>query len=360
MAPSITPGTTVNDDTNLPEDDRDRKLARRIGEGLEDGTLEGAEPAEADERYFDALLAMKRRAKKDRDLPAEDVSRRVWARIDDATREDADRVDDATRERPVRSDKPARERPVRLDRPPADHTPLTPRWVWASIAATLLIGGLIAVLTLRGPDATLVATADAETMEYTAPDGSVITLRPHSNLYAVDESGTRYRLDGEAFFAVTARDEGTFAVEAGEAVVEVLGTRFNLSTWGGSAAVYLEEGRIRFAHVSTGDEVILEPGQSSRLTTEGGVREPEAERAGEHLDWLSGEMQFQQQPVALVAAELAQHFGLDLEIPEPVRGETLSGRILLGDAGQSLEDLGSVMGGRFVPTDPNAYRFEPE
>lgn len=251
-----------------------------------------------------------------------------------------------------RTDRPARRR---------SDTRRTPAWVWMSAAAAVVLAGIVALLTLGGPDAELVAAAGAERTEYTTADGSVVTLRPYSNLYQVDASGSdvRYRIEGEAFFDVVERDEGTFAVEAGTALVEVLGTRFNLSTWGEGTAVFLEEGRIRFSHLTTGGAVTLDPGQSSRAAA-GGVAAPVDEAPDVYLDWLSGAVAFEQRPARLVAAELEQHFDIDLDIPEAPGVETLSGRILLTDPASSLDDLGQVMGGRFVEAGPDVYRFVPE
>ncbi|MEX1054818.1 MAG: FecR domain-containing protein, partial [Rhodothermales bacterium] len=214
----------------------------------------------------------------------------------------------------------------------------------------------ILIVFLTRPDATLVARAGADAMDYTAADGSVVTLRPYSDLYELEDS--HYRIEGEAFFVVTKRDRGGFIVEAGQARVEVLGTRFNLSTWGGETAVYLEEGRIQFA--ARGEAVILEPGQLSRFTVGGEISQPQEEAPGEHLDWLNGEIQFEQRPVRLVAAELEQHFGVHITIPGSMQDETLTGRVLLDAREQSLEDLGRAMGGTLVEVRPDYYRFESQ
>lgn len=343
----------MNDETNLPENDRDLRLARRIGDLLEKGTLEGARlddrtPHELDdehevkhEAFIRTLMAWRGRAVAAAEKPSEEASNRLWQRIEEETRDRPSRPD----RRPI---EPAMRR--------------TPRWTWVSLAAAVLVGGIIALLVLRGPSEMLVASAGADTVRYTAGDGSIVTLRPYSGLYLLDESGenVRYRLEGEALFAVSERGEGTFAVEAGEALVEVLGTRFNVSTWGGATSVYLEEGRIRLSHRSTGEDVVLTPGQASHVTHSGELKAAAAEPPDEHLDWLRGELQFQQRSVRLVAAEMEQHFGIDLELPAPILDVTLTGRILLDEPMQSLTDLAEVIGGRFVEIGPNTYLFISE
>ncbi len=348
----------MDDDTRLPDDDDDLDLARRIGDGLERGSLEEDFGKPETGAFPGALLAFKKQTVERSDVPSADASDRMWARVDADTTERTARVDADTTERPTRVDADTTKQPARLDREPARRPHRTRRWVWAA-AAALAAAGVIAVLTLNGPEATLVAGADSAVVEFVGPDGSVITLRPHTDLYLLAESdgGTTYRIDGEAYFDVTPQSDGVFAVEAGHGRVEVLGTRFNISTWSAGTIVYLEEGRVRFIHRTTGDEVELLPGEWSRLTDVGSLLPPQAEPPDEHLDWLDGEMRFQEQPVRLVAAELEHHFALSLDIPAPVGDETLTGRILLDDQEQSLQDLGQVIGGRFVEVGPNSYRF---
>lgn len=361
----------MNDGTNLPEKDRDAELARRIGERLDEGRLESGKLVNDDDPFVSALMAWRRSAVARQAEPSREAANRLWQRIEDEMQDLPEReVLPERADRPVRPDRSARRDPrvrrddsIRPGRPAVKQLVLrTPHWARASLAAALLVGGLVAVLVLRGPSAELVARADADVVQFTAPDGSIVMLRPHSDLYLVEETDeyVRYRLDGEGLFAVTERTEGSFAVEAGEALVEVVGTRFNVSTWGEATAVYLEEGTIRFSHPSTGAEVVLEPGESSRLTPSGELIDAVSESPDEHLDWLRGELQFEQRPVHLIAAELEQHFGVDLEIPQPIHDVTLTGRILLDESTQSLEDFATVVGGRFVESGPNAYRFESE
>jgi transmembrane sensor len=308
----------MNDDTDLP--DEDIELARRIGDGLEKGTVSRTEPRDI---FLEALLVYRSEGER----ISSESSHQMWERIDESTR------------------------PARADRPPLRQA-VRHRWVWASAA----VAAVILIVVLTRPDATLVARAGADAVEYIAADGSVVTLRPNSELYEIADS--RYRIEGEAFFVVTKRERDRFVVEAGQAQVEVLGTRFNLSTWGGETAVYLEEGRIRFK--AQGRDVVLEPGQWSRVSVGGEIMEPRADTPDEHLDWLRGEMQFEQRAVRLLAAELEQHFGIHLTIPASMQDETLTGRILLDGKEQSLEDLGRAMGGSFVEVRRNFYRFEPQ
>ncbi|NNF04722.1 MAG: hypothetical protein HKN17_09660, partial [Rhodothermales bacterium] len=132
---------------------------------------------------------------------------------------------------------------------------------------------------------------------------------------------------------------------------------FNVGTWSGETTVYLEEGRIRFVHASGGQDVILAPGQSSRTEGER-LLPPVGAAPTEHTDWLRNELEFDQQPVHLIARELEQQYDIDIDVPDSVASQTLSGRLLLGGVDASLGDLALALGGRFVPSGSGSYRFE--
>lgn len=328
--------------------DSDRELARYLGGLLDEGLLDDRAPNAGALSEDDAALVRAALLLRGREAPSEGASARMWRRIEEAI--DTPKV----RRRPAPRVAHESDRRVVLHR-------LRPR-TWMAVAAAIIVGAVATLLILQRPEPVLVASAEDAAVEYLGADGSTVLLRPHSELYLVDSSDeiVRYRLYGEAFFSVTPRVEQVFAVQAGEAVVEVLGTRFNLSTWGDAAAVFLEEGRIRFAHEPSGTDVILEPGQWSRITEAGAPVPPNEEPPDEHVDWIDGEIRFDQERAALVAAEIEHHFDVELALPGSLAGETLSGRILLDDRQQSLEDLGQVLGGRFVEAGERTYRFESE
>ena len=316
--------------------DRDEALARRIGQLREEGRPLDADPELADDPLGRALLALA-----DEVAPAvpPERSERIWQGI--AARMHRQAANRAPQRRPQ-----AR----RL------------HWRRAlAVAVVLLAAGLGWWLyAVKESAPVLVAAADATPEVYTAPDGSQITLRPHSQLYrlAASETVLRYRLEGEAFFDVVHRPERQFQVEAGAVRVTVLGTRFDVRTWDG-VEVFLETGRLRIEG-PRGQQQVLTDGQRSRLTADGHLTPPEPAPAETYLDWLQGRLTFVQEPAAQVAVELAHHFGVRLTLPEPYASQTLSGTLTLDSLPQVLQDLGRVLGGRFVEVAPKHYRFEAD
>jgi len=314
--------------------DRDEALARRIGQLREEGRPLDADSELADDPLGRALLTLA-----DEAAPAvpPERSERIWRRI--AAQMHRHAADRAPQRRPqVR----------RL------------HWRRALVVAVVLLAAGLGWWLYAGKESTpvLVAAAEATPEVYTVPDGSQITLRPHSQLYQVvaSENILRYRLEGEAFFDVVHRPERRFQVEAGAVRVTVLGTRFDVRTWGG-VEVFLETGRLQ-VEGPRGQRQVLTGGQRSRLTADGHLTPPEPAPATAYLDWLQGRLTFAQEPAAQVAAELAHHFGARLTLPEPYASQTLSGTLTLDSLPQVLQDLGRVLGGRFVEVAPKHYRFE--
>lgn len=283
-----------------------------------------------------ALRALKREAGADAPDPA--ASARMWEQIEERL---------STR-RPSR-------RPLRLVR--------SSRRTWLYLAAAVLVVAVVSwLLRPRVQDPVLVASAGARVVTYAAPDGSVVTLRPHSALYRLpsEAAGLRFRLSGEAFFAVTPDTDRPFAVEANDAVVTVLGTQFNVSTWGVRTVVYLDEGRVRLVHAPTEASVVLEPGQRVVVTEAGVLAGPEPQPAAEYLDWMRGELTFAQQPLDVVLAEVAHHYDVSFDVPPALARETLTGTLRLDGLDQTLTDLGTALGGRFEQQEADTYAFVPE
>ena len=89
----------------------------------------------------------------------------------------------------------------------------------------------------------------------------------------------------------------------------------------------------------------------------GRLAEPTAADSSEYMDWLQQEMNFVSRPLDQVLNELAHHYAVSFDVPPALRSEPVTGRILLDQIDQSLEDLGVILEGRFVQIDDETYRF---
>lgn len=328
---------------STPEDPA-RRLARQLGNVRDqEGSLEGA--SWADERLVDALRETIAGRDADRKVrPAAPQSARMWRAIE-AEMEPA----------------PSPSLAARLS------ARLTAVWQGlarpavrrAAVAAVVLAAMAVAWGLLRPSGPERVAVAGERMQTYVTPGSTTVRLRPHSALFRVPtDTVSRYRLRGEAYFAVPPRtDTLPFEVQTDDARVRVLGTRFVVRTWGTGTEVYLEEGRLRMRAQVPQSSLRLSPGQRASVSPEGRVTAPTAAPRSLYLGWLDRTLNFERRPLRKIVEELEYHYDLAIQIPERLSSQTLTGQIPLGDRAQSLHDLAVVLGGRFERTDDDTYRF---
>ena len=236
--------------------------------------------------------------------------------------------------------RPSRLRPVRLH---------LARWAVAAVAGLAL--GVATWTWMQGPEVVAVAGAAIRVVE--TPDGSTVTLRPHTRL--VRHGARAYGVEGEAFFAVAPDPDRPFTVEAGAGTVRVLGTRFDVSTWGDRTEVYVDEGRVE-VRGRLAEGVVLSAGEAAAVDASG-VPAASPKAAAAALDWQRGVAVFDSEPARRVADEIGQHFGVSVTLPTALSGERISGVVALESAPDALDGLGRILGGRFEPTRGAAYRF---
>lgn len=232
--------------------------------------------------------------------------------------------------------------------------------IWAA-AAAVLIAAFLGIYYYTAVQPQLIASSKQHIETVILDEGSKITLRPHSSLYALSNNADErnYRLEGEAWFEVVSLPGRTFSVKAGSGKVSVLGTKFDLSNWGGQTRVYLEEGSIRFENLKTEISVTLNPGESAAIKADNTIDTTRTLDENEFTDWLNKELIFNNKSVRYVFNELRQEFKLTITAPDSVLNTTLSGGLSLDNARQSLEDLSLVLDGKFIKTGNNSFKFVP-
>ncbi|MBO6524647.1 MAG: FecR domain-containing protein [Balneolaceae bacterium] len=310
---------------NLPDNDRDLMLAQSIGKVLASKN----DLTELKDELIDKLVDFKTRELTSYETNTPD-SASIWNAIEFQTKHKANVL-------------PMYQRPI--------------AYTWAA-AAVLLIAAFIGFYWISlSPTPELVAQSDSIIQTVTLEDGTEVTLRPYSELYELssNDSERSYSINGEAFFDVTSDVNRPFSVQAGDGLVTVLGTRFNVSSWGSLTQVYLEEGSVRFES-SSQNSVILQPGQRSELLG-GTITDPVNATAEEYTDWLSNTIVFNASNPEDVVAEIGQHFNITININQLDDTSTLDGTLRLDSASQTLEDLGLVLGGTFRELSPNEYTF---
>lgn len=93
-----------------------------------------------------------------------------------------------------------------------------------------------------------ITTAFGQRSRVTTSDGSEIILNGNSSLQALEQNMRRFLLEGEAYFSIVPAERsgaGPFTVFTRHGAVEVLGTRFVVTTRNEGTRLAVEEGRVR-------------------------------------------------------------------------------------------------------------------
>jgi len=164
-------------------------------------------------------------------------------------------------------------------------------------------------------------TAGSETKDLALPDGTKVLLEPATRMEVADgyTNGTRTvrLLGGKAVFTVVHLADRPFRVETDAVRVEDIGTRFAVEKTADSVRVKVEEGRVAFVQLKTGESRQL--------------------GAGDSLSVYTGEdsMRFSNVPVAEVLAALEKHSGKKIMLSDA----SLAGKkINVNLTGESLEN----------------------
>ncbi|SMD13261.1 FecR family protein [Pedobacter nyackensis] len=179
-----------------------------------------------------------------------------------------------------------------------------------------------------------ISTPRGGQFKITLPDGTKVWLNAASSLkYPVrfTETIRRVELTGEGYFEVNSQqlpngDRVAFLVSTPTQNVEVLGTHFNINSYGDEKAILttLVEGKVRVTDGHT--SVLLKPGQQASLTANNfNVKKIDTEEA---VAWKNGYFSFDQADLQSVMLQLSRWYDVDVvykagELPS----ETFTGKV---------------------------------
>lgn len=156
-------------------------------------------------------------------------------------------------------------------------------------------------------------------------DGTFINLNVDSKLTYQAEPDPDKRvvhLSGEAFFDV-AHDERPFYVILEEAIVEVMGTSFNVEAYqdNGNLKVFVADGKVMLQPTGQGEarqSYSLTKGDVSILAANGsnGVRIYSGADMFKHAGWLDQRLVFDDEHLDNVARKLERWYGIDIHLQD--------------------------------------------
>lgn len=190
-------------------------------------------------------------------------------------------------------------------------------WLAGAAAASVVVAVGLAVLSSERPSdeeysPRVLMTGVDEVVSIALEDGTVVRLAPNSRLEFGQGSGRTVNLSGRAFFAVAHRDGDPFRVRLPQRTITVLGTRFDVEGREGQTRVAVVEGEVRIS--GGGPELAARRDQIAYGPDSGALVIQSVDDIYETIDWLGGFLAFESTPLAEVAEEIRDRFGLRITI----------------------------------------------
>lgn len=248
---------------------------------------------------------------------------------------------------------------------PLDNTPITPRAStparrqsmllgWASAAVAVLAIAFLLWIGLADRPLQL-ATGVGEQRAFKLPDGSVVTLNTRSRVSVryVDTERTVDLAEGEALFDVEHDPERPFRVLAGGAVVQAIGTQFNVRRAPAGTIVSVVDGIVRVSPLlarpggdnrGAGDGERLVAGEQVRVSSAGELVRTAGVEIDRVMAWRERKLIFRDEPLADIVAEFNRYNDTQLI----VEGTAIRDRRITGVF--NADDPGALVA--FLSRDP--------
>lgn len=209
---------------------------------------------------------------------------------------------------------------------------IIPRNVWLVAASVAL---LISCIYLFQTSSHIHHSAANGTNELIAlSDGASAILNDGSSIKyktGLFSKKRKVHLEGEALFKVTKGEK--FSVISSNGNVEVLGTQFNVRTWGEKLKVECYEGQVRISNKS--QSLILARNESVIL--EEGINSNKEVIINGQPDWMNGYSQHKDEPISEVFKELERQY--DIEIVMGKIEKKFTGRFTHENLNAALESI---------------------
>jgi len=187
---------------------------------------------------------------------------------------------------------------------------------------------------------------EIETKDLTLPDGSQITLNANSTIkYPKEFSGEtrKVKLEGEAFFSVQSNHKQPFIVDAGNLIVRVTGTSFNISNYETSTkiVVIVEEGEVEVSRKNDKDKVILKKGEKAEYNRSKKSIEKQLNKDINYLSWKTRKLRFRDDKLSAAIHKINKVYHTNIVI----ESEAVKDCLVTSDfiRGQNLESVLSVL-----------------
>lgn len=195
--------------------------------------------------------------------------------------------------------------------------------VAASILVILGIGAISVFVNRSGyfsNEISVVAGNDQINLQINMPDGSAVFLNRNSELRYRSDFGRfsrNVKLEGEAFFEISPGKEKPFTIDAGKAIVKVVGTSFNVLTENedSEVEVFVKTGKVLLLKKSGDESLELDPGFIGK--TESGNIEKTVNNDPNYLAWNTGKLVYKGVKLGIVFHDLKKFYNMEVVADDP-------------------------------------------
>jgi len=213
----------------------------------------------------------------------------------------------------------------------------------AAASVLLLLGLGLALFRILDPGTKnfIVYTSGHHVREILLPDSSLVWLNENSVLRTPEVfSGIKRQavLDGEAYFQIVKDETRPFKIKAGNTIIKVLGTSFdiNMERENGNVGIVVNSGRVSFNRVnSLQNNIILTPGTKGKYRASDHKITISTNSDQNYLSWKTGLLTFYDTPLAKVCSILSEHYKTKVKTTIEDKSLSLTGSF----QNESLEDI---------------------
>lgn len=193
-----------------------------------------------------------------------------------------------------------------------------------------------------------IGSQKGQRIQFRFNDGTKVTLNAASTIRFPQKAAKGLRevyLFGEAYFEVAHIEGSRFVVHADGAQVEVLGTEFNVRSYGGEkeVAVVVRNGRVAVRPTQATDEskqVILTAGQMSRVSQDGKFTFASNVDLSRYIGWVNGRLRLENQTFRTALSELERWYNLECTVADTT---VLTRRVTASFSGDNMTEALNVL-----------------
>ena len=221
------------------------------------------------------------------------------------------------------------------------------------IAAGLAV--VVAPMLTSPPVIQTLSASRGQRRRFTLADGSTVDLNAETRMRVAFARHERRIIldDGEAIFDVVHDKSRPFTVAAGDRMVRVVGTQFDVRNRQGALTVTVARGKVEVRPSASATRIYsLTPGQRLDVSVSGAERTQFVDPA-ETFSWRAGRLVYRGEPLSNVVADLNRQFPEQIDIGDPDLGKIpITGVIVLDDPRSVVTRLSLMLPIRTVTSGP--------